>query len=826
MSLVELAPLVLVAAAVVAWLGPSVSGRVDRIVARTAQSLFGRFVSGSVERERERIIGAAYIDSTVRTYTATTYLYAVLALFGGGLAGAYVVAGGLLVLEPVVHALSGLPTTISTAFGFTPDFQLVLSDSLYWGLLVGGGVVSGLTLAGLSYTLRWQLPKSNAEVRRRSIDEGLPRTAAIMYALSRGGIALPAMLGILARNSDIYGESAREAQVAVREIELFGQDVITALRRMARRTPSEQFNTFSENLASVLQSGSDLSAFLHDQYERFQENAEERQARVLEFLATIAEAYVTVLVAGVLFLMTILLIFGLTTTDTLPFLRMMAYLIIPLGNAGFAVYLGQKLESLGVARLSGGSVLERLDAGTPARPAPHSEPRRPDGGVERDVGREPDTESQLEWYDRLARLKQLFREPLRVVLESPETVLYAAVPVAVVVLAVRLPAALTGVGVTVRVLDDLLIQSTLFVFGTYAVARTLYKRRIERIEAAVPDLLERLASLNESGMSLVGSLDRVRGSDLGVLTPEVDRIWRDVEFGSTLDDALVRFGRRVRTTAVTRVVVLLTNAMRASGNLGPVLRIAADQARADLTLRRRRRQQMVTYLVVIYVSFVVFLVIIVAVNEVLVPSLPESVATPSPAETRRLGVDAGQFARFGNVDKAAYTLVFFHTALIQSVCSGFVAGQLGNGSLRDGVKHAAAMLAVAYLVFVLVSSPVASIAAGQAAATDDAIVVDSVSTSEGGFVVAWTDGVNSTAVGRTGYIEPGTQRDVVVPLDEQLSREEVTLVAHRDTNGNGVYEFEEPYLPGTSQVDRPYTDLADDSSPGVVVELDRSNAGR
>jgi flagellar protein FlaJ len=823
MSLVDLVPLVLVVAAAVAWLGPSVSGRVERVVARIARSLFGRFVSGSVERER--IIGAAYIDSTVRTYTATTYLYAVLALFGGGLAGAYVVAGVLLVLEPVVHALSGLPSTISTAFGFTPDFRLVLSDSLYWGLLVGGGVVSGLTLSGLSYTLRWQLPKSHAEVRRRSIDEGLPRIAAIMYALSRGGVALPEMLGILARNSDIYGESAREAKVAVREIELLGQDVITALGRVARRTPSEQFKTFSENLASVLQSGSDISTFLRDQYERFQENAEERQAKVLEFLATIAEAYVTVLVAGVLFLMTILLVFGLTTTDTLPFLRMMAYIIIPLGNAAFAVYLGQKLESLGVARLSGGDVLERLDVRTPARPAPNSETRRPDGGVGRDAGRELDNESQLKWYDHLARVKRLFRDPLRAVLESPETVLYAAVPVAVLVFAVRLPAALTGVGVTVRVLDDLLVQSTLFVFVTYAVARTLYKRRIDRIEAVVPDLLERLASLNESGMTLVDSLDRVRGSDLGVLTPEVGRIWRDIEFGSTVDDALVRFGRRVRTTAVTRVVVLLTNAMRASGNLGPVLRIAAEQVRADLALRRRRRRQMFTYLVVIYISFLVFLVITLAVNEVLVPSLPESVATPSAAETRGFGVNANQFARFGNVNKAAYTLVFFHTALIQAVCSGLIAGQLGNGSLRDGLKHAAAMLAIAYLVFVLISAPVASVSAGQATATDDAIVVDSVSTSDGGFVVAWTDGVNSTAVGRTGYIEPGTQRDVVVPLDGQLPGDEVTLVAHRDTNGDGVYEFEEPYLPGTSQVDRPYTGLADDSSPGVAVELNRSGAG-
>jgi len=243
---------------------------------------------------------------------------------------------------------------------------------------------------------------------------------------------------------------------------------------------------------------------------------------------------------------------------------------------------------------------------------------------------------------------------------------------------VRLPGAFAGTGLNVRVLDDLVVQSSLFVLGSYAVVRAVYKRRIDRIEAATPELLERLASLNEAGMTVAEAVERVRGGDLGVLTPEVERIHRDVSYGANVGDAFVRFGRRVRTTAISRVVTLLTHAMRASGQVGEVLRIAASQARADLRLRRQRRQQMFTYLVVIYVAFLVFLVIILAVNEVLVPSLPEAVPQPDASEVNRLGVSAEQFARLGSVDKASYTLVFFHTALVQAVCAGLVGGQLGE----------------------------------------------------------------------------------------------------------------------------------------------------
>jgi flagellar protein FlaJ len=607
--------------------------------------------------------------------------------------------------------------------------------------------------------------------------------------------------------------------VAVREMDLFGRDMITALKRMGRRTPSDQFKTFAENLTSVLQSGSDLPGFLSEQYERFRENAEERQNEVLELLATIAEAYVTVLVAGMLFLITILLVFGLTTTDTLWALKLLIYVMIPLANVGFAVFLQQKLDALGIARRSGGAVLDRMTAATPVYSAPEIDSRRADGGLSTDRN----NRRTIALYDRVGRVKELLRSPLRAFLWDPAKLLWLTVPVALAVIAVRLPAALQADGVAVRMVDDYLVQSLLFVLATYAVVRELYKRRIDRIEASTPEFLERLASLNEAGMSVVEGLDRVRGSDLGVLTPEVQRVWRDVEYGANVDDALIRFGRRVRTTAITRVVTLLTNAMRASGDMGPVLRIASEQARSEVKLREQRRRQMFTYLVVIYVSFAVFLVIIAAVNEVLVPALPETVPTPSGGDVARLGASPDAFSRFGDVNQAAYTLVFFHAALLQAVFAGFIAGQLGEGSLRDGAKHAAIMLGVAYLAVVLLSSPVASVSAEFAVTDGDRISnVESVELSEGGFVAVYDDsdgeGIDGQLLGHTGYLPPGTHENVVIPLQnaELTADTDVRIVVHHDTNGDERFGFAQS---GPGQVDRPYEPLSDGAAPGVTVTV-------
>jgi flagellar protein FlaJ len=306
------------------------------------------------------------------------------------------------------------------------------------------------------------------------------------------------------------------------------------------------------------------------------------------------------------------------------------------------------------------------------------------------------------------------------------------------------------------------------------------------------------------------------------------------------------------------VVTLLTNAMRASGNMGPVVRIAAEQQRAELSLRRQRRQQMLTYLVVIYISFFVFLVIILAVNEMLVPNIPES----SPVESGGAqAIGAGSaFGNFGGVDQTAYTLVFFHAAIVQAVCAGFVGGQLGEGSLRDGAKHAAIMLGIAYFAFVFLTSPIASVVtedqefdagAGQENKIQYDVVIqngqltqiDEFSTSKGGFLAAYQapggsgTGINSTYLGVSNFRITGSHSDVTIPLNETRLDKlvqsdtlavELRLIPHMDTNGNGQFDFphdEEPYMPGQGQADKPYKTPAEGNEPGVeVTALIRENA--
>ena len=763
-------------------LAAKTTARVGTVFTRIALILFNRFVSGD-RPERERLLEAAYIPETYRAYAAKSYLHAVVLSVIGGILGGYAIAGFIVVIPAVGDFLAGLPRAMTAALGNPRTWRLDLPTPVFYTVAIVGGLVAGALTGVVAYVLRWQRLEGKAEVRRRHINESLARTVAFLYALSRGGMPFPNAMRTLADNRRVYGETAAEVSVAVREIDLFGTDVINAVRRMSQRTPSEELKTFGENLASVLQSGQNLPNFLSQQYERYREESRERQEEVLELLATIAEAYVTLFVAGVLFLITVLLVFGLTTTDTLWIIQLLAYLVIPLGNIGFIVFLDQRLSLLGIGAEDGMEPATSLQStgGT----SPTADVQTPDGG------HAPGLTANLErlaMYDRLERLRRVVGRPLQTVLRNPTTLLYVTVPLALLVTALRLPGALTTVGPNIRVLDDYLLQAGLVVMGSYAVVRYVHKQRLQRIEEATPEFLERLASLNEAGMSVVESFERVRGSDLGALSAEVDRIWADISLGANIEAALARFGRRVRTTPITRSVTLLTNAMRASGDIGSVLRIAADEARSDLRMKRQRRREMFTYLVVIYISFFVFLVIIVAVQEVLVPSLPNNV--PTPPSNNRLGVNAGQFTRLGDVNKAAYTLVFFHTALLQAVLSGLIAGQIGEGRLRDGAKHAAIMLSIAYVAFLILSGPVASIEMGSQYQNDQ-LTIEAAELSQGGFIVVHAYTADGKVLGRTGYLPAGQSRDITVQFNEEIP-DDATVVAvpHRDTNGNREFDYD------------------------------------
>lgn len=691
--------------------------RIRNPLTQFALFAFGSYVTrpSSRKRTRENMIRAAHMDTMYRVYASRTLLYAALAAVGGALLGLYAIVLGLRVLALPTETLKGaLPEQLAflaegAALPALSSFQLLM-------LFLISSTVFG-TLSGLAaYGYRWMFPRRRADRREQRIEESLPRTVAFMFALSRSGMAHEELVRILSRNSKYFGEAAQEFIISLRDIEVSSRDFLSATRALARTTPSTEFANFAEDLANVLQTGRLMSEYFREEYQQYQEDKKTRQEQLLEQVSALAEGYVALLVAGPLFFITILVVIGLLVGGTLNPLRAFVYLVIPLANVGFLAYIGNLTASLGIDVDVEDHSIETRDivgqgADSEAESGPDSiqeaagetgAPVTADGGYAR---AHEANRHRLALYNQFRSIRHKIAHPIRAVAESPDTVLYVVTPIATLYVLVRLYLAIVGDALTVRALDDYLVHAFLFTIGTFAVGEYLHSDRQDRIEEALPDFIDRLADQTEAGMTLTRSIREMDPTSVPGFEQQIEQLQADINLGARTTDALRRMAERAQSVFVSRAVILMTNALHASGDLAPVLRIAADEAQLDRRLARRRRQELFIYQMIIYISMLVFIGITIVLVIVFIPSLPTgglggNLPTGSGAAPGVGGL--GSIAGGSDANLDAYKLVLFHSAMIQSLLAGFVAGKMGEGRVRAGTKHSAILLALVYAAMVVV----------------------------------------------------------------------------------------------------------------------------
>lgn len=224
-------------------------------------------------------------------------------------------------------------------YGNLPDFIIALNP---FKALIGGAIVMGISLivfGGITYAIFLIYPGIMAGERKRNIDATLPYAINYITAMSTAGIT-PAEVFRLLGQSKIYGESAVEARYIAREIDIFGKDLLDALRIAGQYTPSSRMREFLQGASASISAGSNLTEYFRTKSEQYTRENRLEQKTFLETLGLISESYVTALVAGTLFLIILQSIMSTISGETDPlFLYAVIYAIIPLGSIMFVILI-------------------------------------------------------------------------------------------------------------------------------------------------------------------------------------------------------------------------------------------------------------------------------------------------------------------------------------------------------------------------------------------------------------------------------------------------------------------------------------------------------
>jgi flagellar protein FlaJ len=253
-------------------------------------------------------------------------------------------SGMLTSFKPYVSLtlLTSLVATVVAAVLIPPMFYLTLSTPLLPSILfgVGGGMLAG----ALTVVAFYMYPVYKADNIRRNLDDTMAFATGYLAILAGAGVSPDSMFRSLSKIPQklaVIGES----RMIVRDVELFGADIITALENASKRTPSEKFKELLEGFIATIHSGGNLMSYL---LHRSRQNMKFKRIALRKFsdtLGMLSEVYVTLLVAGPLIFVVMLAVMamlggsGLGVMNPALLLMLLTYIGIPVGSVIFLIVL-------------------------------------------------------------------------------------------------------------------------------------------------------------------------------------------------------------------------------------------------------------------------------------------------------------------------------------------------------------------------------------------------------------------------------------------------------------------------------------------------------
>jgi len=290
---------------------------------------------------------------------------------------------------------------------------------------------------------------------------------------------------------------------------------------------------------------------------------------------------------------------------------------------------------------------------------------------------------------------RFFKHPVQVLTEKPINILIVCIPLSIIVFLGGFISMVQAYGISVlfdsTVIDDFALFALLISIIPLAVLDFREERRVRLLEEALPNFFRDVAGMNDSGMTLPNAIHIVAGAEYGTLTPHIRKLDNEMSWGVGFVEGLFHFGSSLGTTLADRSVDLIAKASKAGGDVSEVLRAAAADTFEVVNLAQERRNNMFIYVVIVLVSFAVFLFVIA----ILVSTFLTTMATAGAAAS-----SSGAGSQFiGRIDIPSYKRLFTHGGIIQGFCSGLMAGVMGEGRVLAGLKYSALMVIIAWVTF-------------------------------------------------------------------------------------------------------------------------------
>ncbi len=198
------------------------------------------------------------------------------------------------------------------------------------------GCTLSATVSALLFFLFYTYPSAVAKSRANKIRKALPFAAAYMTTIASSRLHPITIFKTLSKFRE-YGEVSAEARSIVNDVELFGMNFSTALKKRAKKTPSQEFAELLWGLHAVVISGGDIPLYLKNKTNELMNDYRRRIRKYAQDLSVYVEIYMTLIITGSIFFIvlssTISLIAG--TLGTVMIQTFVVLILLPLLSIAF-----------------------------------------------------------------------------------------------------------------------------------------------------------------------------------------------------------------------------------------------------------------------------------------------------------------------------------------------------------------------------------------------------------------------------------------------------------------------------------------------------------
>ncbi|MFA5993139.1 MAG: type II secretion system F family protein [Candidatus Pacearchaeota archaeon] len=235
----------------------------------------------------------------------------------------------------------GIILTIILVFfqiSITPPF-IALSQEITQRLIKFGGLVLGIPI--LTFLALYIYPSTEKSSIEKDIDYELPFATIQMSAIASADIEPSNIFRIIALNKE-YPSIRQEAKKVMNQINLYGYDLITALRNVAMSSPSHKWADLLNGFSTTIRSGGDLGKYLGKKAETMLFEYKLKKEKSTKAAETFMNVYISIVIAAPMLLMLVLVMLnvsGIGFSMPISILTLVAVGVVSLINVVFIAYL-------------------------------------------------------------------------------------------------------------------------------------------------------------------------------------------------------------------------------------------------------------------------------------------------------------------------------------------------------------------------------------------------------------------------------------------------------------------------------------------------------